>query len=202
MPRITAAPDWLDRYLRESERGNHTSVEVAAPPSAVWAALHAVTLKDCRASMVLLAARSLPGRITGRGTYASASGVASTTEPLLPSMSPGRFVTLEEAPGEEVVLGVIGQFWKVGGGADLSFEDAAEFVAFEHPGYVKVALNFRVQPSSSGTTLTTETRCHTTDPGTARRFALYWALIGWGSKLIRWEMLTVVRRRAEANHGG
>ena len=96
MPRITATPDRLDRFLREFERGNHTSVEVAAPPSAVWAALHAVTLKDCRASMVLLAARSLPGRITGRGAYASGGGVAAATDaPLLASMSRGRFVILE-----------------------------------------------------------------------------------------------------------
>ena len=97
---------------------------------------------------------------------------------------------------------MIGQFWRLGGGADVSFEDAAEFVAFDQPGYVKVALNFSVQPSPSGSTLTTETRCRTTDPATARRFGLYWSLIGWGSKLIRWEMLTVVRRRAEADRSG
>ncbi len=42
---------------------------------------------------------------------------------------------------------MIGQFWKFGGGADVPFDDAAEFVAFERPGYVKVVVNFRVQRS-------------------------------------------------------
>ncbi len=48
--------------------------------------------------MVLLAARSLPGRITGRWASATGDGGAPVADaPLLASMSRGRFVTLEEA---------------------------------------------------------------------------------------------------------
>ena len=48
--------------------------------------------------------------------------------------------------------------------------------------------------SSRSTNLAT---CGATDPATGRRFAVYRALIGWGSKLIRREILAAVRRRAE-----
>jgi len=125
-------------------------------------------------------------------------GAEATDVPLLESMRRDRFLPLDEVAGEEIVLGLIGQFWKLDGGTDVSVADAAEFVAFDQPGYVKVAVNFRGQATPTGCTLSTETRCRATDPAAARRFALYWALIGWGSKLIRWEILAAVRRRADS----
>lgn len=188
----------LDCYIRGSEHGNHTSIDIAAPPSVVWTALHHVSLKDCRTTGFLSALRTIPGRLSRRGAYGSDVGVAAATDvPLFESMRRDRFVTLDEVPTEEVILGVIGQFWKLGGGTDAPITDGTEFLAFDTPGYVKAAFNFRVDPAPGGCMLTTETRCVATDPGAARRFSIYWALISWGSKLIRHEILTAVRRRAE-----
>ena len=200
MPVLSTPSQRLDRYLRDSERGNHTSVEIGAPPAVVWAALHQISLDDGRISRALLFVRHLPRHLDRSGAYGSTRGVTTATdEPLLEWMSRGRFVTLDEVPGEEIILGVIGQFWKLGGGTDAPVRDAAEFVAFDQPGYVKSAVNFRVQATPTGCTLTTETRCAATDPATGRRFAVYWALVGWGSKLIRREILAAVRRRAEVS---
>ena len=60
-----------------------------------------------------------------------------------------------------------------------------EFVAFEEPGYMKGAMNFRVEPVDAGTELRTETRVLTTDPASRRAFRRYW--------------LRAARRRAEVD---
>ena len=198
MPHPSTRSPLLDRYVRDYEHGNHTSIDIAATLPVVWAALLQVGLNDCRTTRALSAVRTVSGRLARGGAYSSSTGVAATTDvPLLESMSRDRFVTLGEVPTEEVILGVIGQFWKPAGGADAPFTNAAEFLAFDTPGYVKVAVNFRVDATPGGSTLTTETRCVATDRGTARRFSIYWALIGWGSKLIRRDILAAVRRQAE-----
>ena len=200
MPPPFPHSELLDRYVRDSEQGNSTRVQVAASPALVWAALHHDRLNDCRTARALAAVRSLPARLSRSGAFGSVESVATATDvPLLESMRRDRFLPLDEVAGEEIVLGLIGQFWKLNGGTDAPVANAAEFVAFDQPGYIKIAVNFRVQATPAGCTLSTETRCRATDPAAARRFALYWALIGWGSKLIRWEILVAVRRRAETS---
>jgi hypothetical protein len=49
--------------------------------------------------------------------------------------------------------------------------------------------------------LSCETRVVATDPGTRRRFGLYWLAVRPGSSAIRWELLTAVALRAEARAG-
>lgn len=190
----------LDRYLAQSERGNRTSVEVAAPPEVVWDAFRETTLEECRITGALLNLRGLPGRILGRGAFSSRPALGEDHPPvtLLSNMTDGRFAVLEQVPGEELVLGLVGQFWKVSGGTDVKLPDGAAFLEFNEPGYVKTAVNFRVDATSGGSRLTTETRSITTNASARRKFAVYWLAIGWASKLIRRDMLAAVRRRAEA----
>jgi len=191
-------PELLDRYLAESERGNRTSIEIAAPPAVAWQALTETTLAECRVTGVLLTLRGLPGRLLRRGAFASRSDEGDGSElTLMSNMTGGRFLVMEEAPGEELVLGLVGQFWKPSGGTDVPLTDAGAFLEFDQPGYVKTAVNFRVEATSSGSRLSTETRSITTDASSRRKFALYWLAIGWASRLIRRDMLAAVRRRAE-----
>ena len=144
MPHPSARSPLLDRYVRDYEHGNHTSIDIAAPLPVVWAALFQVGLNDCRTTRALSAVRTVPGRLARGGAYSSSTGVAAATDvPLLESMSRDRFVTLDEVPTDEVTLGVIGQFWKPAGGTDAPLTNAAEFLAFDAPGYVKLAVNFR-----------------------------------------------------------
>jgi hypothetical protein len=112
------------------------------------------------------------------------------------------FLFLAEGPGRrEVVGGEVGQMWKPLGGSAPAIRDARQFVAFEEPGYAKVAMNFFVEPADGGTRLTTETRVMTTDAVSRRRFALYWRVIYPGSALIRRSWLRAARRRAEGPPG-
>jgi hypothetical protein len=203
------SPQLLDRYLAASERGNLTSVEIAAPPATAWEALGQTTLSECRLTGALVTLRGLPSRLLQRGAFYPGTSDSSrsvdsgsrdddrTEAPLLGDASSGRFLVLDQAPGQELVRGLVGQFWKLTGGTDVALADSSAFVEFNEPGYVKTAINFRVERTATGSRLTTETRSVTTDASSRRKFALYWLAIGWASKLIRRDMLAAVRRRAE-----
>jgi hypothetical protein len=108
------------------------------------------------------------------------------------------FTVLEEVPGEELVLGVAGRFWRYDG--DLRrIADREAFIAFSEDGCVKGAWNLRVEAAESGgSVLTTETRIRTFGSAAHRKFRLYWIFVGPFSGLIRRGLLRGVRRRTEA----
>src|SRR5262249_6257033 len=112
------------------------------------------------------------------------------------------FVRLSETPGEEIVFGVAGRFWRPDG--DLRrFADAREFVAFAEEGGVKGAWNLRVAGGGEGgggslvTRLSTETRIQAFGESARRKFRIYWSLIAPFSGMIRRSLLRGVARRAE-----
>ncbi len=68
------------------------------------------------------------------------------------------FVILDEVPGEELVIGVAGKFWRPDGGRCMGLT-ADDFAGFSRPGYAKVAWNFKLRAESpERTVLSTETR--------------------------------------------
>jgi len=133
------APQFRERHERLIE----------APPAAVWSALHELRLVDLALSRALMDLRSLPARIA-RGKR--------------PRMVTGRF--LEEGPvpvlvslvNHAVVAGGLLQPWKLFGGAAPPKLDAAGLQAFHEPGWVKVGLDFVLEPDGR-----TETRVVATD---------------------------------------
>ena len=186
----------LDEFLPNHESGNRTSIHLAAHPDATWEALHATTFGECRLTLGLLAARALPRWLRRRSTYARERLALARDIPILETMRRRRFIQLAEEQGREIVLGIVGQFWKADGGIDAEIGTAEEFLEFEEPGFVKSVVSFRVEAEGVGSRLSTETRNRATDPKISRTFGRYWRLIGWGSKLIRWDILLAVRRRA------
>ena len=92
---------------------------------------------------------------------------------------------------------MVGRPWSPRGGS-VPLAGAADFTAFDRPGWVRVATDFRVVPAAGGSRITTETRIEATDRSARRRFACYWRVVGRGSVLIRRDMLCAIRRRAEA----
>lgn len=118
------------------------------------------------------------------------------TEALYRQMLAFGFSLLAEERDHEVVVGVVGQMFKLRGEA-ADIRGASEFVAFEMPGYAKAAMNFSVHPADSGTKLVTETRVLTTDRGARRQFGRYWRVIQPGSAAIRRSWLRAAKRRAE-----
>jgi hypothetical protein len=66
------------------------------------------------------------------------------------------------------------------------------------PGWVRVAAAFTVAGDGAGSRVGTETRIEPTDDAARRRFGRYWRLVGPFSSITRREMLSAIRRRAEA----
>jgi hypothetical protein len=109
------------------------------------------------------------------------------------------FTVLAQDARRELVIGAIGQPWRLAGGRGVAVADGEEFAAFDQPGYAKMAANFRLAPIACGRAvqLSTETRVACTDTASARRFARYWQLIRPASGAIRRSWLAAIKRRAE-----
>lgn len=73
-----------------------------------------------------------------------------------------------------------------------------DFVAFDRPGHVLIALSFELASLPDGRTrLSTETRVKPTDDAAARAFSRYWAVIHLGGNVIRLDLLRGIRPLAE-----
>jgi len=107
------------------------------------------------------------------------------------------FITLPTGSENEVLLGIVGRFWRPDSGTICSLT-AEQIIAFERDGYAKAMWNFAVSRVESDVTLlATETRILVYGNAARRRFRAYWLLVGPFSGLIRKEMLWLVKRRAE-----
>ncbi len=171
------------------------SISVRAPPDRTFRAVKELTAAELSPLIHLLfALRALPARLKGhRGRQLTG------TTPVLEQVLRGGFVLLAEDADRELVLGTVGQFWKLTGQPDCKLADARAFLAFDQPGYVKAAMNFRVDArlDHHGTKVFTETRVHAIDSEARRKFARYWRVVHPGSALIRRMWLRGIKRRAE-----
>jgi hypothetical protein len=129
--------------------------------------------------------------------------------PLLEIARRGGFVELSGSE-REVVLGVVGRFWRPSGGRS-TFAGVPGFVAFAEPGFAKALIDFRISDEPDGRCrVRTETRIGGVDAAGRRAFKAYWFVIHAGSALIRRMWLRAVRKRAETSgpsgtsggHGG
>ena len=162
-------------------------ITVRAPPEGVDRALREVRADEIRLFSFLMTLRGLrpSPRHAGR--------------PLLAAAQDGGFAVLSDQPGRELVLGVIGRFWRLRDRDIVPIESAAHFTGFARPGFARAATNFRLETMGAGACrLTTETRVATTDARARRAFRVYWTLIQPGSALIRRLWLRAIRRRAES----
>jgi len=102
---------------------------------------------------------------------------------------------LVERPGREIVLGCATKPWEPNPVFRTLAPDA--FVAFQEPGYVKIAWTLRADPTGEGGSLfRTETRAIATDPDARRKFRRYWSFLSPGIILIRAAMLPSIKRDA------
>jgi len=164
----------LDAYLPEHEFAERHGVVVAASPDRVDRAVRSICAGDIPVVRLLTTIRSLGRR-----------------PPRRPIVSIG--VVLDDSPGEGLVVGLTGQFWKLRGAPVPRPATAAEFLSYDRPDVCKAVIDFRFD----GRLLTTETRVHVSDAGARRKFARYWRVIRPFSGLIRIAFLRAVRRQAE-----
>jgi hypothetical protein len=180
----------IDEWMPQWDVVEHHETRVRAPRQAVWETVR--TLDFARSSPVvaaLFALRSLPGLLSGR---APKRAPGATLDGLLRK----GFVLLGERPGEELLLGVVGRFWRPSG--DIVRLTAEEFRVFDRPGYAIGTWNFALADQGDAVRVTTETRVRCTDAASRRSFGRYWTVVGPFSALIRREMLRSIRRAAES----
>jgi hypothetical protein len=188
----------LDDYLPEFDVRTSYATRIVAPPAIVYASLWTANFDHWGVTRALYAVRTLSSfparpRETWRRFHDELFRNCFTLDAML---SEG-FSLLEERPGEELVLGTVGRFWRARG--ELCATSPVQFRAPAPSGTAKAAWNFEVGMRADGATeLRTETRVLCADAATRRRFLAYWMLIRPFSGLIRQEMLAAVRSAAES----
>ena len=181
----------LDQAMPAWDVAEHHQRRVAADLDAVWVALLATPMSDLPVTRALMRVRTF-----GRGTPGSP---ARTVVEALP---PGEIARL--AP-RELLLGLVAPVRLRYSAADMPAMRAATVAELQRPlpdGWVRIATDFRLVAAGPGTTtLSTDTRVLASGPRARRAFRAYWVAVGWGSGLVRRELLRAVARRAEASGG-
>jgi len=189
----------LDDYLPEFDVRTSYATRIAASPAKVYANLWTANFDHWGITRALYSVRTLlsfPAR--PRETWRRFRDELFRQRFTLDGMLSEGFALLEERPGEELVLGTVGRFWRARG--ELCAASPVRFRAPAPSGTAKAAWNFQVGLRTDGATvLRTETRVLCADDATRRRFRAYWMLIRPSSGLIRQEMLTAVRSAAESS---
>ncbi len=167
------------------------SIRIAADPVRVYQAARQADLGHSWIVRALMGLRTGPARIGA--LLANRHG---NVEPACDRrVGAAGFTLIAEEPGKEFVLGIMGRFWTLSGG--IISTEAHDFQRPPPDGVAQAAWNLRVEPTRSGTELSTETRVRCSDAATRHRFMRYWRLIRPGSSLIRRSMLRQIQRTAE-----
>jgi hypothetical protein len=180
----------LDEVLPRWDFGEVHHTDLAVERAAAYGALLELEVQDIVLTRALLELRELPARI--RGTRPAIG------DRLVDTLEGAGFRRLAEAPGEEIVWGIVGRFWHPWHNVEPEQPaDLDAFTRYAEPQRAKAAWSFRFEPlPGAGTRATTETRIQGTDAAARRRFRLYWLVIRPGSGVIRHDLLRALRRRA------
>jgi hypothetical protein len=165
----------FDRVFPQWHFRERHATRVNASPQRVFAAIRQVTIAEMGVFRVLAWLRGIR---------------VPVDRPIVDLATGGAWKVVGDAPDTELVLGAVGQPWRLRGGDS----PAADFATFDRPGYAKMAINWRLE----GTTLSTETRVFLTDDASRRAFRRYWLVIRPFSGLIRRVWLRAIKRRAQS----
>jgi hypothetical protein len=185
----------IDQYLPYYDATEVQQLQVDAPPEVTYGAIRETDLTDPEVK-ALFAIRELPDRLARRWQGEPPRDVPErcTFGDLLKSEM--GWVLLDEEPGIEFVVGSVGRFWR----RDYGWKPVPpdQFVAFGEPGYAKIALSFRVEPTEEGESLLRyEARTAATNEAARKRFLRYWRLIHLGVAIVMRRALERIREEAE-----
>ncbi len=171
----------VDEILPRFDVSARYSVHIHAPGERVYAVVQrGIPLGVF--TRVLLKLRNIPRMLRNRRSI---------------PLSPNGFYKLKELENREIVVGIIGQFWKPVP-QPVSIQGLEDFLRFETDGFCKAVMNFRIEDGPPGQcVVSTETRVIGYGGGAKARFREYWSLIGPFSGLIRREMLKKIKIEAE-----
>jgi hypothetical protein len=192
-PTPEEADPLLDRFMPHYDVAERHHVTVAAPAAVTFEAACAADLLESPIIRAIFRTREIVLRSQPDPEPPPRGVLAMTT-----AIGWG---VLAEIPGREIVMGSVTKPWE----ADVVFRplDPDAFIAFDEPGYVKIAWTLRADPIDAGTSVFRhETRVWPTDAGARRLFRSYWSRFSPGIKMIRWLLLDPIRREAERRAGG
>lgn len=178
----------IDEWMPAWDAQERHETRIRAPNERVWRAVRTLDLAASPVVKALFALRSIPA-LFSRQRRDRALGTT------LEALQRNGFVLLDERPGEELLLGLAGRFWRPSGGVLRLTAD--EVRAFDRPGYAVATWNFTLADDGDAVRLATETRVRCTDDASRRSFRRYWAIVGPFSALTRREMLRTLRRACE-----
>ena len=181
----------IDSFAPRPDAVEIHRIVIKASQATVYRVLKTADLGQSIIIKSLLALRSIPGYI------AHPCAMPQNRKITLQTLMDSGFGLLAEKPGEEIVLGITGRFWRPAG--NVSPFNRPDFDRPVSAGFARGIWNFSVsEPIPGQTLLTTETRVTCGDPASRRKFLAYWLVVRPFSGLIRLIMLKSVRKMAEA----
>lgn len=181
----------LDERMPVWDFHERHQVEIPSSPERIHAALHQVDFNRSPVIRSLFALRGV-GQLFRRSERRRIT-VATITS--------GGFFVLDQDPPFELVVGLVGQFWKLSG--NIATIRPEEFLSFDRAGFAKVAWNFHIKELQGGSSMvSTETRIRCLDETSRRKFSRYWRIVRPFSGWTRREMLRLVKRETLANGEG
>jgi len=172
-----------DKYLRQADICRTASIKIKAPINNVYPIVEELNFSTSKIIYWLFKLRGIP-----------------VPESLtLKGLEKINFVKLEAIRNQEIIIGLIGQFWKPTG--KLRRFQPDEFINYSHGDFSKATWNFELRKiNDSKTELITETRIFCPTQKTKNKFRLYWTIIEPFSSWIRREILKAIKEQAESTY--
>jgi hypothetical protein len=175
----------LDELMPAFDVAEEHHVLIAAPCSRVWQELFRADFSQLPVVRRLMRLRSLGRRLEPRPQV-----------PTLEAMARGGFLELARLPGQEIIFGLIGRFWRPVASVQRGWQPD-EFALLVPTGSAKAVWNFALTAQNGSTLLTTATRVQCFGRSAKIKFRIYWMLIGFFSGWIRKAMLRAIKLQAE-----
>ena len=181
----------IDSFAPNPDAIEKHKVEIRATPGEVYQALWTADLCGSVLIKGLMSLRSLPGYLLH-----PPQPKRRVRKITMESLIEAGFGLLAEEPGKEIVLGIVGRFWRPTGNVQPFKAD--DFRGPVAPGIARAVWNFSLEQRGAGNTiLRTETRVVCGDAGSKSKFRAYWLFVRPFSGLIRRVMLRAVKRACE-----
>jgi len=178
----------IDILLRDYSFNEYHEVKINASVEEVKHALHTTSVADIPAVLFLLKIRGIANDNDQRDKVIN-------NKPCTDSLSTPEFKFIVTDPNEFISVMILKASAKA---LPPEITTAEQFMAFDEPGYVKVAINFRfVSLGNKQTLLTTETRNLPITSKDRLIFGRYWRIIYPGSAIIRRVWLDALAQKAE-----
>jgi len=188
-PSLSPCRTRIDEYQATYDIQEVHSIDIAAEPGVTYRAMRALDLWEVKLLRVLFGLRELPARILRRGEARQKMDFESLCEM--------GFILLDEAPGQEFVLGIVAKFWSLAP-APIAVEPE-DFRALHKPGHCKATWNFHFESTEDGTRVTTKTRVEMGSKLAGVLFRAYWFFVAPFSGVIRLAILRHLRTKVETS---